>query len=131
MVTCWLLGTVWVVPCLGACKDHASSPAEIADEGWHAHALVISAGEAAKSCAAAGPAMQAMFAAHRGAFIAAFQLDRDKARMQEATDFLEAHQDRYGDLETRMEALADRCAGDPTVQAAFRQMELPEAPETP
>jgi hypothetical protein len=119
--TCWLLGTVW----LSGCKDHAASPADIADEGWHAHELVIEAGEAAKTCPDAGLAMQRVYAAHRNAFVAAFELDQDKARLQAATDYLEAHQDRYADLETRMEALADRCASDPTVQAVFRQMETP------
>jgi hypothetical protein len=120
-VTCWLLGSVW----LSGCKDHASSPAEIADRGWHAHDLVITAGESAKSCAEAAVAMQSVFAAHKAEFAEAFELDHDKARLQEATDFLEAHQDRYGDLETRMEALADRCANDTAVQAVFHQMATP------
>jgi hypothetical protein len=120
-LTCWLLGSVW----LSGCKDHASSPAEIADHGWHAHDLVITAGEAAKSCAEAAVAMQKVYTEHQADFAAAFELDRDKARLQEATDFLEAHQDRYGDLETRMEALSDRCANDAAVQAVFHQMAAP------
>lgn len=120
-VTCWLLGCVW----LSSCKDHAPSPAEIADRGWHAHELVIAAGEAAKSCPDAATAMQKIFSEHREDFAAAFELDQDKARLQQATDFLEAHQDRYGDLETRMEALSDRCANDAAVQAVFHQMAAP------
>ena len=119
--TCWLLGSVW----LSSCKDHAPSPAEIADRGWHAHELVIAAGEAAKTCAEAGSAMQKVFNAHHDEFLAAFDLDQDKARLQEATDFLEKHQDRYGDLETRMEALTDRCANDAAVQAVFHRMAAP------
>jgi hypothetical protein len=125
IVTCWLLGTVW----LSGCKDHAPSSAElagqIADRGWHAHELVVAAGEAAKSCADAGPAMQRVFIAHRQDFVDAIALDKDKDRLRAATDYMEAHQDRYADLETRMEALSERCAADPTVQAAFRQMESP------
>ncbi|HEY1551832.1 MAG TPA: hypothetical protein VGG28_28595 [Kofleriaceae bacterium] len=120
-LTCWLLGSVW----LSGCKDHAPSPAEIADQGWHAHDLVITAGEGAKSCADAAVVMQRVFSEHKAYFEAAFDLDRDKDRLQEATDFLEAHQDRYGDLETRMEALQDRCAGDTAVQAVFHQMATP------
>ena len=42
-----------------------------------------------------------------------------------STLHLEAHQERYADLETRMTALADRCADDASVQAAFAQMESP------
>ena len=122
VVTCWLLGTVW----LPGCKDHASSsPAEVADRGWRAHELVISAGEGAKTCADAGPAMQQVFAAHRQAFVDAIALDQDRERLRQATEYLEAHQDRYADLETRMEALSERCAADATVQAAFREMESP------
>ena len=124
-VTCWLLGTVW----LSGCKDHAPSTAEaaaqIADRGWHAHELVVAAGEAAKTCAEAGVAMQRVFVAHRQDFVDAIALDKDKDRLRAATDYLEAHQDRYADLETRMEALSDRCGSDTTVQAAFRQMESP------
>ena len=124
-MTCWLLGSVW----LSSCKDHAPSraerAAEIADRGWRAHELVIAAGEAARTCAEAGPAMQRVFAGHRQDFVDAIALDKDKDQLRAATDFLEAHQDRYADLETRMEALAERCAADPTVQAAFRQMESP------
>lgn len=120
-LTCWLLGSVW----LSSCKDHAPSPAEIADRGWHAHELVIAAGEAAKSCPEAAVAMQKVFDAHHDEFAAAFDLDQDKTQLQEATDFLEAHQARYGNLETRMEALSDRCANDTAVQAVFHRMATP------
>lgn len=121
IVTLWLLGSLG----LPACKDHAPSPAEIADRGWHAHELVVAAGERAATCAQAGVEMQRVFVAHRQDFVDAIALDRDKERLAEATAFLEAHQDRYADLETRMVALADRCADDATVQAAFQQMETP------
>ena len=69
--------------------------------------------------------MQRVFVANRQAFVDAVALDNDKARLAEATAYLEAHDDRYADLETRMEALSERCADDATVQAAFRQMENP------
>lgn len=114
--------TIWVAP---GCKDHVPSPAEVADDGWTAHELVIAAGERAPSCAQAGVAMQRVFAQHRQAFVEAIALDNDRARLAEATAYLEAHQQRYADLETRMEALSERCAEDPTVLAAFRQMETP------
>lgn len=110
---------------LAGCKDRAPSPAEIADRGWRAHELVIAAGEQAATCAAAGAAMQRVFAAHRRDFVDAVALDRDPQKLTEATDYLEAHQDRYADLETRMAALSERCAGDPAVQAAFLGMESP------
>jgi hypothetical protein len=119
--TCWLLGSLW----LSSCKDHAPSPAEIADRGWHAHDLVITAGENAKSCAEAAVAMQRVYAEHKDELVAAYDLERDKARLQEATEFLEAHQDRYGDLDTRLEALQDRCSKDANVQAVFQQMATP------
>ena len=125
IVTCWLLGTVW----LSSCKDHAPSPAEIAagiaDRGWHAHEIVVAAGEKAATCPDAGLAMQRAFAEHRQAFVDAIALDKDRAQLEAATEYLAAHEDRYADLETRMEALSERCAADPTVQAAFRQMESP------
>jgi 16S rRNA C1402 N4-methylase RsmH len=85
----------------------------------------VAAGEAAKSCAEAGPAMQRVIAQHRQDFVDAVALDQDKNALRAATEWLETHQDRYADLETRMEALAERCAADETVQAAFRQMESP------
>jgi len=110
---------------LCGCKDHAPTPAEVAERGWDAHALVIAAGERAPTCAEAGAAMQRVFVANRQAFVDAVALDHDKARLAEATAYLEAHDDRYADLETRMEALSERCADDATVQAAFRQMENP------
>lgn len=103
----------------------AGSAAAVADRGWAAHELVMTAGERAPTCAAAGVAMQRVFVDNRQAFVDAMALDRDKARLAEATAYLEAHQDRYADLETRMEALADRCADDATVQAAFAQMSNP------
>ncbi len=121
IVTSWLLGSIALI----ACKDHAPSPAEIADRGWRAHELVVAAGERAATCAQAGIEMQRVFVAHRQEFVDAMALDRDKQRLAAATEFLEAHQDRYADLETRMGALADRCADDATVQAAFQQMEQP------
>ena len=110
---------------LVACRTDPPSPAEVADRGWHAHELVVAAGERAKTCAEAGPAMQAVFAANRQAFVDAVALDNDKDRLRQATDYIEAHEDRYKDLETRMEGLSERCATEPTVQAAFKQMESP------
>ena len=123
-VGCSLVGS-WEPSGFSSCKDHAPSPAEIADRGWHAHDLVITAGGNAKSCAEAAIAMQRVYAEHKDELVAAFDLERDKARLQEATDFLEAHQDRYGDLDTRLEALQDRCAKDANVQAVFQQMATP------
>lgn len=116
---------LFVVIALGACKQGPPTPAEIADRGWAAHEAVVTAGEAQPTCVAAGVAMQQVFVAHRQEFVDAMALDRDKKRLEEATDYLEAHQDRYADLETRMEALSDRCADDATVQAAFAQMSNP------
>jgi hypothetical protein len=109
------------------CKDRPTA-AEIAERGWRAHELVIAAGERAASCAEAGAAMQRAFAEHRADFVAAIALDRDRQRLAEATAYLEAHQDRYADLETRMTGLSERCAGDPAVQAVFGRMEAPDAP---
>jgi hypothetical protein len=117
----WLLGCV----ALFACKDRPPSAAEIADRGWRAHELVVAAGEHAATCAEAGAAMQRVFTEHRQDFVDAVALDRDKQKLGEATDYLEAHQDRYADLETRMTALSERCASDPTVQATFAAMESP------
>jgi hypothetical protein len=119
------LGLALSLSGLGACKDRAPTAAEIADRGWRAHARVVAAGEHAATCADAGAAMQRVFTAERQAFVDALGLDRDPRRLAEATDFLEAHQDRYADLETRMTALSERCADDPTVQAAFVVMESP------
>lgn len=107
------------------CKDPPATPADIADRGWRAHELVVTAGEREKTCAAAGVAMQRVFTANRQAFVDAIGLDKDKDALRQATDYLEAHQDRYRDLETRMDALSVRCAVDATVQAAFKQMESP------
>jgi hypothetical protein len=69
--------------------------------------------------------MQRVFAANRQAFVDALALDLDRDALRQATDYIELHQDRYRDLETRMEALSERCTDDATVQAAFRQMESP------
>ncbi|HET7501870.1 MAG TPA: hypothetical protein VFK02_12725 [Kofleriaceae bacterium] len=121
------LATSWlsIAIALAACKDRPPSAAEIADRGWRAHELVIAAGEHAATCAEAGAAMQRVFTAHRQQFVDAMALDRDPRRLSEATDFLEAHQDRYADLETRMTALSERCADDAGVQAAFVALESP------
>ena len=121
IVTWSLLGALG----LAGCKDRAASAAEVADRGWRAHELVVSAGERAATCALAGAAMQPVLAAHRQDFLDALALDRDKQQLAEATDYLEAHQDRYADLETRMTALSERCPDDPAVQAAFTAMESP------
>lgn len=111
---------------VASCKpDRPPSPAEVADRGWHAHELVIAAGERARTCAEAGPAMQKVFAEHRQAFVDAVALDQDRDRLRIATEWLEAHNQRYADLETRMEALSERCGDDATVQAVFREMESP------
>lgn len=69
--------------------------------------------------------MHAAFAEHRQAFVDALALDGDKERLAAATEYLEKNEERYRTIEARMEALADRCADDPTVAAAFRQMESP------
>ena len=69
--------------------------------------------------------MQRTFAAHRQAFVDGMALDRDRAKLEQAVDYLAAHEGRYRDLETRMTALSDRCADEPTVVAVFRMMESP------
>jgi len=120
----WLLAIIWLFPGCGG-KSDAPSPAEITDRAWRAHELVIAAGENAKSCAEAGAAMQVAFANNRQAFVAAMALDKDKQRLAAATEFIENNDERYRTLELRMEALSDRCGDDPTVAAAFRQMEAP------
>jgi hypothetical protein len=119
----WLFGVVGLAACKG--RSPSRSAAEIADRGWGAHELVVAAGERSATCAEAGPAMQRVLTEHRQAFVDAMALDRDKQRLSEATEYLEAHQERYADLETRMSALSERCADDPTVQAAFMTMESP------
>jgi hypothetical protein len=101
-----------------------------ADRGWRAHEMVVTAGERAPTCTEAGAAMQRVLDEHRADFAAALALDDDKQRLAEATDYLEAHQDRYADLETRMTGLSERCADDVTVQAAFAAMESGESRET-
>lgn len=107
-------------------KDQAvSAAAEITDRSWRAHVLVITAGERAKTCTDAGAAMQQVFAANRQAFVDAMALDGDKTKLAEATAFIEANEARYADIDTRMAALSDRCAEEPSVQAAFQQMSAP------
>jgi hypothetical protein len=117
----------WLLAICVACggKADAPSPAETADRAWRAHEVVIAAGEDAKTCAEAGPAMQAAFAKHRQAFVDGMSLDSDKARLAEATDHIEKHDERYRTIEVRMEALSDRCGEEPSVAAAFRQIEAP------
>lgn len=87
--------------------------------------MVVAAGERAATCAEAGPAMQRVFNEHRQAFVDAIALDRDLAKLSEAADYIEAHRSRYADLETRMNALAERCADDAAVVAVFDAMESP------
>jgi hypothetical protein len=116
---------VAVLLVLGCRQTSGSTPAEVTDRAWAAHAAVVAAGEAAKTCAEAGAAMQREFEARRQTFVDAMALDRDKAKLAEATDYLEKNADRYKDLETRMSALSDRCADEPTVQAAFELMSNP------
>jgi hypothetical protein len=128
-----LLLTMWLLVVLGtspACRKESASPppspvVEITDRSWNAHVLVVAAGEREKTCAEAGAAMQRVFAENRQAFVDAMALDRDKARLAEAADYIEANEGRYADIDTRMAALSDRCADEPTVQAAFRQMSAP------
>lgn len=69
--------------------------------------------------------MQRLIAEHRQAFFDAAALSDDHARLAEATAFIEQHEARYLDIETRMIALSDRCAHEPTVVAAFRLMDSP------
>jgi hypothetical protein len=108
-----------------ACRDRAPSPAELTDRAWRAHELVVAAGEQSRTCAEAGAAMQRVFAAHRQAFVDGLALGRDRAKLEQAAGYLEAHEGRYRDLETRMIALSDRCIDEPTVVAVFRMMESP------
>jgi hypothetical protein len=122
IATVCLLGAI----ALASCKDRpASSPEEIVTRGWRAHELVIAAGERAPTCAEAGLAMQRVYVEHRRDFIDAVALDNDRERLRRATDYLEAHERDYADLETRMEALEQRCADDPNVAATFRAMDRP------
>jgi len=116
------LGALGLAP---ACKDRPPSPGEIADRAWRAHELVVAAGERASTCAEAGPAMQRAFAEHRQAFVDGLALDRNRSRLEQATEYMAEHEGRYRDLEDRMAALSDRCADEPTVVAAFRMMESP------
>jgi hypothetical protein len=125
-----VLAAIACAACAG-CKDRPPTPAEIADRGWRAHELVVTAGERAPTCAEAGAAMQRVLDEHRADFAAAIALDDDRQRLAEATDYLEAHQDRYADLETRMTGLSERCADDATVQAVFAAMESRETLQAP
>lgn len=118
----WLLASIWVF--LG-CEADAPSPVEITERSWRAHERVLAAGENAKTCADAGAAMQAAFAQHRQAFVDGLALDRDKARLARAAAYIAQHGERYHLIEVRMEVLSERCGADPTVAAAFRQMEAP------
>jgi hypothetical protein len=108
-----------------ACRDRGPTAAEITDRAWRAHDVVVAAGEQERTCAEAGAAMQRAFAAHRQAFVDGMALDRDRARLEQAVEYLTHHEDRYRDLETRMIALSDRCLDEPTVTAVFRMMESP------
>jgi hypothetical protein len=110
---------------LAACRDRGSTTADVVDRSWRAHELVIAAGERAPTCAAAGAAMQRVFTEHRQAFVDGLALDKDRRRLEEATDYIASHEQRYGDLDTRMQGLAERCATDETVMAVFRWMESP------
>ncbi len=107
------------------CERGPPSAAEVADRAWRAHELVVAAGEHEPTCAAAGAAMQRVFAAQRQAFADGLALDRDRAKLEQATDFIAEHERRYRDLETRMIALSERCADEPSVVAVFRSMESP------
>ena len=122
-----LRASLIVLALCAGCKERPSTPTpeEITEKGWAAHELVVAAGEAQSTCAGAGAAMQKVFVANRQAFVDAIGLDRDKARLEQATAYIEAHADRYADLEDRMQKLEDRCAQDATVQAAFAQMGNP------
>jgi hypothetical protein len=115
----WLLAIVWL-----GCKSEPS-PTEITERAWRAHEIVIAAGENAKTCADAGTAMQGAFTANRQAFVDAMALDGDKAKLAEAADYIEKHDARYKVIEARMQVLSDRCGEEPTVAAAFQQMETP------
>ena len=107
------------------CKRGEPSVAEITDRAWRAHERVVAAGEQAATCAEAGAAMQRVFAEHRQAFVDGLLLDRNRARLEQATAYLEANERRYRDLEARMDALSERCADEPTVVAVFRMMDSP------
>ncbi|MBA3538447.1 MAG: hypothetical protein H0T79_02360 [Deltaproteobacteria bacterium] len=103
----------------------SSFAAYVAERGWEAHAIVVRLGERATTCAEAGDVMDRAITRHRKAFVDAMALDGDRERLAQATTYLEAHQNRYRELEARMVALAERCAEDASVQAAFRRMESP------
>lgn len=122
----WLPLAIVLLACRKA--PSVSTAAEITDRSWRAHVLVITAGERAKTCGDAGAAMQRVFAANRQAFVDAMALDRDKAKLAEATNFIEANEARYADIDTRMAALSDRCADEPSVRAAFQEMSAPWPP---
>lgn len=109
----------------GGCGERRSAVEEETHRAWRAHELVISAGELSATCAEAGAAMQRVFAAHRQAFTDGAALSRDREKLSQAADYIERHEDRYRDLETRMAALSDRCIDEPTVVAVFRMMDSP------
>lgn len=125
MVRCLVVLLVVLAACRKDSAPAGPSATEITDRSWQAHVLVVTAGERAKTCAEAGAAMQQVFDANRQAFVDAMALDRDRAKLAEATAFIEANEGRYADIDTRMAALSDRCAEEPTVQAAFQQMSAP------
>ena len=116
----------WIaLAALIGCNHAAPSAGEIADRGWRAHEIVVTAGEHAPTCPEAAAAMQRAIAEHRQDFLDAYALDQDPDRLRAATDYLEAHADRYADLEPRMEALSEKCHADAGVQLAFREMKTP------
>jgi hypothetical protein len=122
------IATAWIFALAAAaagCQGGPPSAAEIADRAWRAHELVVAAGEQAATCAEAGPSMQRVFAEHRQAFVDGLALDRNRKKLEEATEFLASHEGRYRDLEARMDALSERCADEPTVVAVFRMMDSP------
>ncbi|HEY4240019.1 MAG TPA: hypothetical protein VGM88_09400 [Kofleriaceae bacterium] len=106
-----------------------NSPGAVAQRGWHAHDLVLRAGEAAPSCAAAGPAMQAVLVEQRQVLLDAVALEADKDRVSEAADYIAGHPDDFPDLDDRTEAFAQKCGADPGVAAALRRMANPDQPE--
>jgi hypothetical protein len=117
-------GIVTLVVLVGC--DRRPTPIEVVEHGWQAHARLVAAGEHAATCAAAGAAMQAVFERERPAFVAALALERDKARLEAVRGYLEAHDPEYRDLETRTDALSERCADDAAVGAVFAKLELPD-----
>ena len=116
----------WIaLAALLGCKDPAPSPGAIADRSWRVHEIAVTAGEHAPTCAEAGAAMLRVVTEHHQELVDAYALDRDPDRLRAATEYLEAHADRYADLEARMDALAEKCQNDAGVQQAFREMKTP------